>query len=79
MKSARGEDAETLWEDGEFLVARVVGLNGDASRLVVSTVLEHPDSLSVAKLENAFALREELAPSGLLDRSSFRKFEAGLL
>jgi serine/threonine protein kinase len=53
-------EIEPLRQDGEFAVARVAGPNGLPSRLIVSPVREQPAPSSVAKLENAFALRDEL-------------------
>ena len=53
-------EIEPLRQDGEFAVLRVAGPNGLPSRLMVSPVREQPAPSSVAKLENAFALRSEL-------------------
>lgn len=53
------DELETLWEDGEFLVTRTSASNL-SSRLVVTTILGHAAPASVAKLENAFELREVL-------------------
>jgi PAS domain S-box-containing protein len=53
------DELETLWEDGEFLVTRTGGLDR-SSRLIVTTSLEHAAPASIAKLENAFELREVL-------------------
>src|SRR4051812_27210400 len=51
---------EPLREDGEFAVARAQRPNGQSSWLVVSLVHEQTVPASLAKLENAFALRSEL-------------------
>ena len=56
-------ELEPLRLDGEFALSRVARPHGLASRLLVSPVLEQPAPASLAKLENAFALRTELDSS----------------
>lgn len=60
MSELPDDHLESLWEDGEFAVARLKRPHGLPARLVVSTALERPAAASVAKLEHAFALRAEL-------------------
>ncbi len=56
-------EIEPLRQDGEFALARVARLNGLPSCLLISPLMERPAPSSVAKLENAFALRDELDAS----------------
>jgi predicted ATPase len=56
-------ELEPIRQDGEFALARVARPNGLPSCLLVSPVLEQPAPASIAKLENAFALRDELEAS----------------
>ena len=56
-------EIEPLRQDGEFALARVARPNGLPSCLLVSPVMEQPVPSSLAKLENAFALRDELDAS----------------
>ena len=56
-------ELEPLRQDAEFALARVVRLNGLPSCLLVSPVLEQPAPSSLVKLENAFAVRDELDAS----------------
>jgi serine/threonine protein kinase len=51
---------EPLWDDREFVAARIQTSPNLAPRLMVSPTLEHPSTASLAKLENALALRSEL-------------------
>jgi hypothetical protein len=54
---------ETLWEDGEFVLSRGVQ-DGETSRLlVVAPASAQPAPGSVARLEHAYALRDELDPA----------------
>jgi serine/threonine protein kinase len=56
-------EIEPLRQDGEFALARLARPNGLPSCLLISPVLGQPVSSSLAKLENAFALRDELEAS----------------
>ena len=69
---------EKLREDGEFAVARAQEPNGLPSGLIVSPVLEQPGPASLAKLENAFALREQLDASWAVRPVELVKFRNGL-
>ncbi|MGB8169697.1 MAG: AAA family ATPase, partial [Chthoniobacteraceae bacterium] len=53
-------EIETLCEDGGFVVSRVKRAVGLSPRLLVTPVSEGPPPASLARLEQAFALREEL-------------------
>jgi hypothetical protein len=53
-------ELEPLRQDGEFALARVARRDGVAAGFLVAPVLEQPAPASLAKLENAFALRGEL-------------------
>ena len=63
MDDLTNSGAEPLWEDGEFVVARLRAPHGLPLRLIVSPVREQPSAASIAKLENALALRGELSPA----------------
>src|SRR4051812_22968661 len=54
---------EPLRQDGEFAIARVARPDGLPSCLLISPAFEQLAPASVAKLENAFALRDELDAS----------------
>ena len=56
-------EIEPLRQDGELALARVARPTGRASCLLVSPVLEQPAPACLVRLENAFALREELDSS----------------
>jgi PAS domain S-box-containing protein len=51
---------EPLWEDGEFMNARIRTSNGHPSQLLVAPAREHPSEPTLAKIANAYALRSEL-------------------
>jgi PAS domain S-box-containing protein len=52
-------ELEPLWEDDEFFNGRVL-TPGHSPRLMVWPAREHPSASSLAKIENAFALRGDL-------------------
>ena len=54
---------ETLRQDGEFVISRAKRREGLPSWLLVSPASERPGPESLAQLEQAFALRDELDPS----------------
>jgi hypothetical protein len=63
MNDLTNYEIEPLRQDGEFALARVARPNGLPSCLLVSPVVEQPVPSSLAKLENAFALRDDLDAS----------------
>src|SRR5258706_9426525 len=52
-----------MWDDGEFVVSRAPAKNGRGPTLVVTPVLAQPAPASFARLEHAYALRDELDSS----------------
>jgi PAS domain S-box-containing protein len=56
---------ETLWEDGDFVLFRSTLAENAAPVLVLAPVSERPAPGIVARLEHAYALREELEPSSV--------------
>jgi serine/threonine protein kinase len=54
---------KTLWEDGEFILSRGVRDGEPARLLVVSPASAQPAPASLARLEHAYALWDELDPA----------------
>ena len=63
MTEPSGYDLETLWEDGEFVLSRGVREGEPAPLLVVAPASAQPSPGSLARLEHAYALRDELDPA----------------
>jgi transcriptional regulator with GAF, ATPase, and Fis domain/predicted ATPase len=68
------EAFEVLWDDGEFILSRVSRSPHDRSTLLVRPAVSNPPATSLARLEHAYALRNELdaawaaRPVELIDR-----------
>jgi transcriptional regulator with GAF, ATPase, and Fis domain/predicted ATPase len=68
------EAFEVLWEDGEFVLSRVSRPPDRRTTLLVRPAAAHPPATSLARLEHAYALRNELdsawaaRPLELIDR-----------
>ncbi len=63
MAELSGYQLETLWDDMEFVLSRGVS-EGEVSRLlVVAPASEQSAPGSIARLEHAYALRDELDPA----------------
>src|SRR5262249_20225762 len=54
---------EPLWNDGEFVLARAVREEPLPPLLTVTPAISPPPAETVARLENAYALRDELDPA----------------
>ena len=54
---------ETLWEDGEFVLSRGVLEGEPAPLLVVAPASAQPAPGSIARLEHAYSLRDEVDPT----------------
>ena len=63
MTEPSGYDLETLWEDGEFVLSRGVREGEPSPLLVVAPASAQPSPGSLARLEHAYALRDELDPA----------------
>src|SRR3954447_20084454 len=63
MTELSGYQLETLWEDGEFVLSRGVCEGDPAPLLVVAPASAQPSPGSLARLEHAHALRDELDPA----------------
>ena len=63
MTEPSGYVLETLWEDGEFVLSRGVREGEPSSLLVVAPASAQPSPGSLARLEHAYALRDELDPA----------------
>src|SRR3954453_22198355 len=63
MTEPSGYALETLWEDGEFVLSRGVRDGGLSPLLVVAPASARPSPGSLARLEHAHALRDELDPA----------------
>src|ERR1700732_1661104 len=63
MTASSGRVYETLWDDGEFVLSRGVW-NGEPSPLLaVAPSSGQPSPETLARLQHAYALREELDPA----------------
>ena len=60
MTEPSGYDLETLWEDGEFVLSRGVREGEPSPLLAVAPASAQPSPGSLARLEHAYALRDEL-------------------
>ena len=63
MIEPSGYDLETLWEDGEFVLSRGLRDGEPSPLLVVAPASAQPSPGSLARLEHAHALRDELDPA----------------
>jgi hypothetical protein len=63
MTASSGRVSETLWDDGEFVLSRGVW-NGEPSPLLaVAPSSAQPSPRTLARLQHAYTLREELDPA----------------
>src|SRR3954471_24656287 len=60
MTEPSGYVLETLWEDGEFVLSRGVREGEPSPLLVVAPASAQPSPGSLARLEHAYSLRDEL-------------------
>ena len=63
MPEPSGYVLETLWEDGELVVSRGVRDGEPSPLLVVAPASSEPSPATLARLEHAWALRDELDPA----------------
>src|SRR6267142_3117308 len=63
LTGGANESLEPVWDDGEFVVSRATHTNGRGPMLVVTPALAQPSPASLAQLEHASALRDELDSS----------------
>ena len=63
MTEPSGYQLETLWEDVEFVLSRGVREGEPSPLLVVAPASAQPSPGSLARLEHAYALRDELDPA----------------
>src|SRR5438270_7193633 len=63
MTEPSGYALETLWEDEEFVLSRGVWDGEPAPLLVVAPASAQPSPGSLARLEHAYSLRDELDPA----------------
>src|SRR4051795_13767659 len=63
MTEPSGSALETLWEDVEFVLSRGVRDGEPSPLLVVAPVSAQPSPGSLARLEHAYSLRDELDPA----------------
>src|SRR4051794_16644589 len=63
MTEPSGSDLEPLWEDAEFVLSRGVRDGEPSPFLVVAPASAQPSPGSLARLEHAHALRDELDPA----------------
>src|SRR4051794_937232 len=63
MTEPSGSDLETLWEDEEFVLSRGVREGEPSPLLVMAPASALPSPGSLARLEHAHALRDELDPA----------------
>ena len=63
MTASPGHPAETLWEDGEFVLSRGVWDGEPFPLLAVRPSSAQPSPETLARLQHAYALREELDPA----------------
>src|SRR5271163_2925148 len=63
MAASSGRESETLWDDGEFVLSRGVW-NGEPSPLLaIAPSSAQPSPRTLARLQHAYTLREELDPA----------------
>ena len=65
MKKLSGGVLDKLWEGGGFVLSRATLPDEPTPVLVLAPASERPKAGVIARLEHAFALREELDPSGV--------------
>jgi serine/threonine protein kinase len=63
LTASPGHPAETLWEDGEFVLSRSVRDGEPFPLLAAIPSLAQPSPETLARLQHAYALREELDPA----------------
>jgi predicted ATPase len=63
VTTSSGHARETLWEDGEFVLSRGVWDGEGLPLLVVMPSSAQPSPETLARLQHAYALREELDPA----------------
>src|SRR6266446_5062623 len=64
MRTDTSNDSlEPVWDDGEFVVSRATHTIGRGPTLVVTPARAQPAPASLARLEHAYALRDELDSS----------------
>src|SRR5271163_571141 len=63
VTASSGDAFEILWEDGEFVLSRGVCDGEPLPLLVAMPSSAHPSPETVARLQHAYALREELDPA----------------
>ena len=63
MTASPGHAPETLWEDGEFVLSRGVWDGEPFPLLAVRPSAPRPSPEALARLQHAYALREELDPA----------------
>jgi signal transduction histidine kinase len=72
---------EMLWEDGDFVLSRSTLTNDATPMLVLAPAAERAAPGIIARLEHAYALREELEPSSVarpLSQSEARRNRVAL-
>ena len=65
MKKLSGGVLDKLWEGGGFVLSRTTLPDGPTPVLVLTPASERPAAGVIARLEHAFALREELDSFGV--------------
>src|SRR5262249_24800848 len=68
---------EPLWEDGDFVLSRSALADEGAPVLVLAPASERPTPAIIARLEQAYALREQVEPSSVARPLSLEN-ESGL-
>ena len=63
MTASPRHPAETLWDDGEFVLSRGVWDRGGLPLLAAAPSSAQPSPETLARLRHAYALREELDPA----------------
>ena len=54
---------DPLWKDGEFLLARIVSVEASSPILVLTPAVDQPSPATLARLDHAYGLRNELDPA----------------
>src|SRR6202453_2981458 len=63
MTASSGPVSETLWDDGEFVLSRGVWNAEPSPLLAVAPSSAQPSPRTLARLQHAYTLREELDPA----------------
>src|ERR1700722_19096618 len=63
VTASSGDAFEILWDDGEFVLSRGVCAGEPVPLLVATPSSAHPSPETLARLQHAYALREELDPA----------------